>query len=46
MTSANNGSGSTWSTIIDCYALAFGIIPAPNHCSESDASRHGTAADK
>ncbi len=28
MTSANNGSGRTWTAITDCYARAFGVIPA------------------
>lgn len=46
MTSANNGSGSTWSAIIDCYAVAFGIIAAPTDCSDNDTSRRGVNADR
>lgn len=39
MTSANNGSGRTWTAIIDCYAHAFGVIPTPTERSDSGSAR-------
>ncbi len=45
MTSANNGSGKTWSAIIDCYAIAFGVLPAAAG-PDTDTVRHGPCADE
>lgn len=44
MASANNGSGKTWSAIIDCYAIAFGVLPAAAG-PDTDTVRHGPCAD-